>query len=591
MSTFSKKVFLSTTISFLLILGGVFVYHVARATSAVAIVVDGVTYATIREAIEAAPPSERGTIKGREIAKLNLRGEYISQEHGVRIDIQDIKAIEGGVEILARAWRRGEPVGFGKDGSVEIERFIIYNPPILVDDPQGDIVREWRDVPTGALRERRLREDPAEAVRQVIAHNITLVGKEGTAIIPGKVGNTTSTFFPAAGQDAAMRHEAIGSSWSTLTGGAGTDVFNGTLTLFVSGHSSNVSSNLWNQISRSVITFPTAALPDTASIDSATLSLYGDNKYDEVGSEPSVQIYSSAPASETSVAVGDYDSLGSTAFSTAIGYSSWSTTAYNDFSLNTSGKANISKTAASSFGAADPTYDRAGSPPTWSSNKNTMLFAKSADNSGTSNDPKLVVVHSPTPPTLSSVAATNVTETSATITWTTNQSSDSEVTYDNASPVTESDPSIYDGTMTTSHSVSLTNLTPNTTYYYVASSTNADNSTGTSTELSFVTGSQGGGALTNIRATNVGSGWADIKWTSSSAGDSKVWYSLTSPISVANFTEAKVATSTTSHSVYIDGLLHNAVYYYIVVSTDGSGNAATSSQKSFNTTSTALCSD
>ena len=88
---------------------------------------------------------EKANIKGQEIAKIDFRGKDTSQEYGVTLDIQSIKAIEGGVEILARAWKGNKQFGFGKNGSVEIERFKIYNPPILVPDSNGAIVRESTD--------------------------------------------------------------------------------------------------------------------------------------------------------------------------------------------------------------------------------------------------------------------------------------------------------------------------------------------------------------------------------------------------------------------------------------------------------------
>src|SRR3990167_1069334 len=49
------------------------------------------------------------------------------------------------VKTCEMAKRGTELRGFGADGSVEIERFRIYNPPILVDDPNGTIIREWTD--------------------------------------------------------------------------------------------------------------------------------------------------------------------------------------------------------------------------------------------------------------------------------------------------------------------------------------------------------------------------------------------------------------------------------------------------------------
>ena len=51
-----------------------------------------------------------------------------------------IEEIEGGIQIFAQAWNLdGTQVGFGKDGTVDIERFQIINPPILVPDENGDV--------------------------------------------------------------------------------------------------------------------------------------------------------------------------------------------------------------------------------------------------------------------------------------------------------------------------------------------------------------------------------------------------------------------------------------------------------------------
>ena len=94
---------------------------------------------------------------------------------------------------------RGQQLGFGKDGSVEIERFRIFNPPVLVPDPNGEVVRESVDESTGKPKHRKYREDPVAALRKDLAHTISIVGKDGRSVVKGKVGNTTSTFRPAAG--------------------------------------------------------------------------------------------------------------------------------------------------------------------------------------------------------------------------------------------------------------------------------------------------------------------------------------------------------------------------------------------------------
>jgi len=77
-------------------------------------------------------------------------------------------------------------------------------------------------------------------------------------------------------------------------------------------------------------------------------------------------------------------------------------------------------------------------------------------------------------PTISNVSAGNITDTSAVITWTTDQLSDSTVNYGNTTPpvLTESD-----GTFTTDHAVTLIGLTSATLYYYEVISSNIGGNT------------------------------------------------------------------------------------------------------------------
>jgi hypothetical protein len=98
----------------------------------------------------------------------------------------------------------------------------------------------------------------------------------------------------------------------------------------------------------------------------------------------------------------------------------------------------------------------------------------------------------PVPPVISNVSAGSITQTGATITWTTDQASDSVVEY---GTTTSYGSSKSDSSMVTNHSISLTGLSPNTTYNYRVKSTNA-NGTATSTNYTFTTLQQGGGSIT-----------------------------------------------------------------------------------------------
>ena len=103
-------------------------------------VANGMAFAAnggIEAKLEGKSARERADIKAAEIVNSDPKGTYQDATYGLRIEIQSVAKIDGGVEVFARAWRGATPLGFGEDGSVEIERFRIFNPPVLVDDPNG----------------------------------------------------------------------------------------------------------------------------------------------------------------------------------------------------------------------------------------------------------------------------------------------------------------------------------------------------------------------------------------------------------------------------------------------------------------------
>ncbi|HSX58467.1 MAG TPA: carbohydrate-binding domain-containing protein [Candidatus Saccharimonadales bacterium] len=90
----------------------------------------------------------------------------------------------------------------------------------------------------------------------------------------------------------------------------------------------------------------------------------------------------------------------------------------------------------------------------------------------------------PTTPVISGVSA-NPTTTAATVTWTTDQASNSQLYYGTTSAMGLS---IQPSTATvTNHSMMLSGLNPGTTYFYQVKSTNSANLTGQSAVLSFKT--------------------------------------------------------------------------------------------------------
>src|SRR3989338_4041745 len=90
-----------------------------------------------------------------------------------------------------------------------------------------------------------------------------------------------------------------------------------------------------------------------------------------------------------------------------------------------------------------------------------------------------------TPPSFSNIAATNLTTTAATITWTTNEPATSQVDYGLTASYGSSSP--VDSTRVVSHRVSLSGLAPATLYHYRVRSTDAAGNAAASADQTLTT--------------------------------------------------------------------------------------------------------
>jgi glucose/arabinose dehydrogenase len=89
------------------------------------------------------------------------------------------------------------------------------------------------------------------------------------------------------------------------------------------------------------------------------------------------------------------------------------------------------------------------------------------------------------PPVISSVAASDLTSSAATITWATNEAADSQVEYGLTTSYGVS--STLNAARVTSHTVTLANLTANTTYHYRVKSRDAAGNLATSGDFTLIT--------------------------------------------------------------------------------------------------------
>lgn len=210
-------------------------------------------------------------------------------------------------------------------------------------------------------------------------------------------GLTTSTFYPAPDSatstvDGYVLDFATTGTWSTSHDYATGNSASSTATsLFARADKAGAGSTFL--LYRSHLNFDTSSI-GTDNVDSATLSLYGFETAD--GQSDAAGITGST-VTGTSVATTDFDSYPSihsvTPYS-SIAISSISNVAYNDFTLNAAGESNINTSGISPFGlrtaldyAETTSHSNA---PTASSN---FFRPYSANQSGTTSSPKLVVVH------------------------------------------------------------------------------------------------------------------------------------------------------------------------------------------------------
>jgi hypothetical protein len=203
-----------------------------------------------------------------------------------------------------------------------------------------------------------------------------------------------------------------------------------------------------------------------------------------------------------------------------------------------------------------------------------VTSADAAGNSTTdpvsTSAPRSFTIPDSVPPVVSAVAASG-SGTSATVTWTTNESATSRVDYG----LTTALGSTTTGATGTSHSVSLTGLTNGATYYYrVTSADAAGNSTtdpvSTSAPRTFTIPDTTPPVVSALAATGSGTS-ATVTWTTNESATTRVDYGLTTTLG-----SSATGTTGTSHSVTLTGLTVNTRYYYRVTSVDAAGNSTTS---------------
>ena len=176
-----------------------------------------------------------------------------------------------------------------------------------------------------------------------------------------------------------------------------------------------------------------------------------------------------------------------------------------------------------------------------------------------------------TPPAITGVNVTTA-GSSATVTWTTDESSTSSVGYG----TTTSLGSTATGAAGTNHSVTITGLTSGATYSYRVTSADASGNAATSPAApavpsTFTTADTVPPTVSGVTMSGTGTS-RTITWTTDESATTSLAYGT----SASSLGSTGTGASGTSHSVSLTGLAEGTTYYYRVTSADAAGNSTTS---------------
>lgn len=179
---------------------------------------------------------------------------------------------------------------------------------------------------------------------------------------------------------------------------------------------------------------------------------------------------------------------------------------------------------------------------------------------------------------VSDPVVSSITTKKAVVSWTTARTADSKIAFGTSSGE-YFDEEVANSEQVTSHSLTLSNLAPGTTYYYIAKWTDEDGNTGSSSELSFST--EPPPTTEEATVKSVGLDFALLEFTSQNAARIRVYYGESSAF--GGITDIVTGTGKGTHTVQLTNLTDGIKYYYKINSFDSEGEEYEGEIHSFET--------
>ena len=186
------------------------------------------------------------------------------------------------------------------------------------------------------------------------------------------------------------------------------------------------------------------------------------------------------------------------------------------------------------------------------------------------------------PPQISSIISTNIGTSTAIIKWATDKLSTSKMAYGTSTNYTNYESK---SELVTYHMIQLSNLLPDTFYYFIVSSEGFGGAA-TSTVNSFKTlpvPDSAAPIISDITVGQIGSTTAAIAWNTNELSTGKIYYSTSTPFSALQSNSIYSPILSLPHHFNLYSLSASTTHYYLVESKDQNNNTATSSVLQFTT--------
>lgn len=212
------------------------------------------------------------------------------------------------------------------------------------------------------------------------------------------LGFDSLTAYPAAGANAPVdgwvNRSGVNQTLSDIRAGAGVAANTAEASQAINYLHASTTGSQYEAMYRSIYCYDTSSLTEAMKITAAVFSIYGSGSSTGMGNNDAYCV-AATPANVNTLVAGDYGQLGSTSFA-IVEAATWNTSGYNDFTLDANGIANIDIATANNtkYGIRGK-FDFTGSATglSWGSGGETYVSGYYADQTGATNDPKLVVTY------------------------------------------------------------------------------------------------------------------------------------------------------------------------------------------------------